>query len=117
MPLRRNGDRGPALPADAPVDLTSIVNIANCGTASPCGGVPRWQLFAYGPLRDLAPPGAADSPFYIVALVSGGDTESGAPLVTIRAEAFGPSGAYQAFEVTVSRTDAGETLVMRSVFA
>jgi hypothetical protein len=106
-----------ALPTDAPVDLTSIVNIANCNTPAPCGGVPRWQLFAYGPLRDLAPPGASDSPFYIVALVSGGQTESGAPLVTVRAEAYGPRGAYQALEVTVSRTQAGETVVVRSVFA
>jgi hypothetical protein len=85
-----------ALPTDAPVDLTAIVNIANCNAPAPCGGVARWQLFAYGPLRDLAPPGASDSPFYIVAFVSGGQTESGAPLVTIRAEAFGPKGAYQA---------------------
>ncbi len=105
-----------ALPTDAPVDLTAIVNIANCNAAAPCGGVPRWQLFAYGPLRDLAPPGASDSPFYIVAFVSGGQTESGAPLVTIRAEAFGPRGAYQALEVTLSRTDAGEAVVVRNVF-
>jgi hypothetical protein len=105
-----------ALPADAPVDLTAIVNIANCGTAAPCAGAPRWQLFAYGPLRGLAPPGASDSPFYIVALVSGGQTASGAPLVTIRGEAFGPSGASQALEITLSRTDAGEAVVVRTVF-
>ena len=66
-----------ALPMDAPVDLTSIVNIANCNTPAPCGGVPRWQLFACGPLRDVAPPGASDSPFYIVALISGGQTGIG----------------------------------------
>ena len=41
-----------ALPTDAPVDLTAIVNMANCNAPAPCGGVPRWQLFAYGPLRD-----------------------------------------------------------------
>jgi hypothetical protein len=105
-----------ALPTDAPVDLTVIVNIVNCNAPAPCGGVPRWQLFAYGPLRDLAPPGASDSPFYIVAFVAGGQTESGAPLVTIRAEAFGPRGAYQALEVALSRTDAGEALVVRNVF-
>ena len=106
-----------ALPLDAPVELTSIVNIANCNTPAPCGGVPRWQLFAYGPLRDVAPPGASDSPFYIVSLISGGHTESGALLVTIRAQAFGPRGACQALEVTVSRSDAGEVIVVRSVFA
>ena len=93
------------------------MNIANCGTPSPCGGAPRWQLFAYGPLRDLAPPGASNSPFYIVVFVSGGQTDSGDPLVTVRAQAFGPSGAYQALEITVSRTGAGEALVVRSVFA
>ena len=82
---RRRAGGVRALPTDAPVDLTAIVNIANCNAPAPCGGAPRWQLFAYGPLRDLAPPGASDSPFYIVAFVSGGQTESGAPLVTIRA--------------------------------
>ena len=108
------GVRG--LPTDAPVDLTAVVNIANCGAPAPCVDAARWQLFAYGPLRALAPSGASDLPFYIVALVSGGQTESGAPLVTIRGEAFGPSGAYQALEVTLSRTDAGEAVVVRTVF-
>ena len=101
---------------DLPVDLTSILNIANCNTPRHAAA-PRWQLFACGPLRDVAPPGASDSPFYIVALISGGHTESGALLATIRAQAFGPRGAHQALEVTVSRTDAGAVIVMRSVFA
>ena len=104
------------LPTDAPVDLTAVVNIANCGAPAPCVDAPRWQLFAYGPFGLWRPRGASDLPFYIVALVSGGQTESGAPLVTIRGEAFGPSGAYQALEVTLSRTDAGEAVVVRTVF-
>jgi Tfp pilus assembly protein PilX len=105
------------LPTDAPVDLTAILNLANCSAPAPCTGAPRWQLFAYGALRDLAAQGLADSPFYIVALVSGGQTSSGEPLVTIRAEAFGPRGAHQAVEITVSRTPSGEVVVLRTVLA
>ena len=106
-----------ALPTDAPVNLTAVLNLANCNAPTPCGGVPRWQLFAYGPLRDLVVRGPADSPFYIIALVSGGQTGAGEPLVTIRAEAFGPKGAHQALEVTVSRTFTGQVVVHRTVLA
>ena len=79
-----------ALPTDAPVDLTALRNMANCGAPAPCVDAPRWQLFAYGPLGDFWRPGASDSPFYIVALVSGGQTIGGELLVTIQGEAFGP---------------------------
>ena len=106
-----------AFPTDVPVDPSAVLNLANCNAPAPCGGVPRWQLFAYGPLRDLLAPGASDSPFYVVALVAGGQTASGEPLVTIRAEAFGPRGSHQAVEVMVSRTSAGQVVVVRTVFA
>jgi hypothetical protein len=107
-----DGVRG--LPSDAPVNLTAIANLANCGLAAFCAGPPRWHLFAYGPLRDFA--AAADSPFYIVAFVQGAETESGVPLVTIRAEAFGPRSSHQAIELTVSRSSEGGAVVLRTVF-
>jgi hypothetical protein len=106
-----------ALPADAPVDLTAVLNLANCSAPAPCGGVPRWQLFAYGPLRDLGTRRAPDSSFYVVVLVSGGHSASGEPLALLRAEAFGPRGARQAIEVTIVRTRAGGAVVQRTVFA
>ena len=104
-----------SLPGDAPVNLTVIANLANCAGPAPCGGVPRWQLFAYGPLSDaIASP---DSPFYVVALITGGQTPAGEPLVTIRAEAFGPKGAHHAIEVTLGRSASGDAVVLRTVFA
>jgi hypothetical protein len=71
-------------------------------------------LFAYGPLRDFVR--ASDSPFYVVAFVRGAQTDSGAPLVTIRAESFGPRSAHQTIEVTVSRSPDGQAVVLRTAF-
>jgi hypothetical protein len=105
-----------ALPLDAPVDLTAVLNQANCNSPAPCAAAPVWQLFAYGPLRDLLTGGTFDSPFYIVALVSGSETATGEPLITVRAEAFGPKGAHQALQVTVVRTSAAQVVVVRTVF-
>jgi len=104
-----------SLPGDAPVNLSAIANLANCAAPAPCGGVPRWQLFAYGPLRDVL--ASLDSPFYVVALITGGQTAAGEPLVTVRAEAFGPKGAHQAIEVTLGRSASGDAVVLRTVFA
>ena len=104
-----------SLPGDAPINLTAIADLANCAVPSPCGGVPRWQLFAYGPLRDAL--ASLDSPFYVVALITGGQTAAGEPLVTIRAEAFGPKGAHHAIEVTLGRSANGDAVVLRTVFA
>jgi hypothetical protein len=104
------------LPTGAPVNLTEVFNLANCGVPTPCGGVPRWQLFAYGPVRNLLSAGSLESPFYIAALVGNPvQTADGALAVTIRGEAFGPRGAHQAVAVTLSRSVAGETHVLRLV--
>ena len=103
-----------SLPSDVPVNLTAIANLANCGLPTPCAGPPRWHLFAHGPLRDFT--AAADSPFYVLAFVQGAETESGVPVVVIRAEAFGPRSAHQAIELTLSRSPEGAAIVLRTVF-
>ena len=103
-----------ALPSDAPVNLAAIANLAHCGGPAPCAGPPRWHLFAHGPLRDFT--AAADSPFYVLAFVQGAETESGVPVVVIRAEAFGPRSAHQAIELTLSRSPEGAVIVLRTVF-
>lgn len=104
------------LPTGSPVNLTEVFNVANCGVPTPCGAVPRWQLFAYGPVGDLLPAGALESPFYIAALVGGAaQTQDGGLVVTVRGEAFGPRGTHHAIDVTVSRTAGGETQVLRTV--
>jgi hypothetical protein len=97
------------------VDLTQIVNIANCQKIVPCSpselaavtadrpwgaNNPQWRLYAYGLLRDMLTPGTIDSPYYVLLLVGNG------PLATqlaVRAEAFGGHGAHAVVEVTAGR--------------
>ena len=103
-------------PIGLPVNLTEVFNLANCGVPTPCGCVPRWQLFAFGPVRDLLPGGGLESPFYVAALVGAvAPAEDGGLVVTIRGEAFGPRGTHHAVDVTVSRTAGGDTQVRRTV--
>jgi hypothetical protein len=94
------------LPAGVSLDLTAIENIANCEAPAPCGGVPRWRLFAYGPLPGLLP-AAADSPYYAVALVAPATADEGSPAINIRGEAFGPRGAYRGLELTLTEISPG----------
>jgi hypothetical protein len=117
--LSRLVDGAPAglrtMPIDAPVDLTAIRNVANCGTRAPCAAFPRWQLFAFGPLRELLPT-AGDSPFYVVALIARADDGPGGPAVSIRGEAFGLRGAYRAIELRATRIGADRTNIGHTRF-
>lgn len=124
---------GPRELADgSAIDLTQVVSMANCEKPAPCTDAdmdvvtddrpwgannPRWKLFAYGWLRDVLPPGAIDSPFYVVLMVGDDPAENdndpttdgrdaanpGSGVVALRAEAFGP-GAHRTVELTVART-------------
>jgi hypothetical protein len=114
------------------IDLAEVVNRANCGKVGICSGAemdavtterpwgannPRWQLYAYGQLRDLAPAGTIDSPYYVVVLIGDDPAENdgnplqdgagtgnpGAGVVAVRAEALGPRGARKVIELTVAR--------------
>lgn len=88
---------------------------------------PRYRLFAWGPVNDMNPTPTLNSPFYVVVWISddGAETDSdpsvdGAPAVapwtanpgsgvlSLRAEAFGPSGAHRVIEATIARTDSTE---------
>jgi hypothetical protein len=84
---------------------------------------PKWQLFAWGPLRDMLPNDQIDSPMYVAVWVAddpadGADGVNGAvdgnPLLdtngtlTLHAEAIGPSGTRKVVEVTVARTSSTE---------
>jgi Tfp pilus assembly protein PilX len=98
------------------IDLTQVVNTANCGKPSGCSAAdltanatgdrpwgvnnPVWRLYAYGRLADLAPAGTGDSIFYVVAMVG-----SGVDVLALRAEAFGPRGAHKVVELTVARAE------------
>jgi hypothetical protein len=91
---------------------------------------PRFRLFAWGPVNDLNPTATLNSPFYIAVWIGddgaendddpgtdGGpvsaawvdmDHNGGAGVLTLRAEAFGPSGAHRVIETTIARTDSTE---------
>ena len=129
---------GPRTMSDgSTIDLTEVVNFANCGKRSACkasdltgnatgdrpwaANNPVWQLYAYGLLADMSPK-TIDSPFYVILMVADDPSENdglplqdglvdenpGAGVLALRAEAFGPRGAHKAIEVTVSRTDTME---------
>ncbi len=85
------------------------------------GNNPRWSLFAWGPLSAMVPGTEIDSHMYVAVWVAddpadGSDTETrdNNPLVdsngvlTLHAEAYGPSGTRKVLEVTVARTSSTE---------
>jgi hypothetical protein len=113
------------------LDLTEVVNLANCQKTVACSNAamdavsedrpwglnnPRWALFAFGPLRALLPAGAASTPQYIVVMAGddpgevdndpardGAAGTPGAGILALRAEAFGQGGAHKVVELTVAR--------------
>jgi hypothetical protein len=130
------------LPDGSALNLTEVVNMANCGTLTDCTdgqmnaatldrpwGVnnPRWKLYAYGPLRDLLSD-SIRSWCYVVVLVAddqsdddanpsldgSGANNPGRGIVVLRADAFGPRRSHRGVEATVMRVPApgGTTRVL-----
>ena len=104
----------------ATIDLTEVVNLANCEKRAACSqsdiveatqdrpwgtNNPDWKLYAYAPLGDVLAGVSVDSHFYVVLLVGSGPT---ANLIAVRAEAFGPQGAHAIVEAIAGRTPAVE---------
>lgn len=127
-----SGDR--VLPNGRHINLGEILNVANCGHTQACTvdemntstrdrpwglNNPRYQLYAYGPISDLLPTDTINSQFYVVVMVGDDASENdndptkdgstqdnpGSGVLTLRAEAFGPNGAYASVETTVARTE------------
>jgi hypothetical protein len=127
------GVRG--VPGGGVVDLSALTNRLNCGKSSNCTneqmvansrerpwGVnnPRWQLYAYGPMPQLAQ-WLRPEPCYLVVWVADdgreddGDPlsdaaagESGHGIVRVHAETFGFGGANRAIEAELGRACRGE---------
>lgn len=128
------------LPDGSTLDLTHVVNLANCRRTTACTDAqmdavtserpwgtdnPRWRLLAYGPLRDMLPPGAISSQLYVVVLVADNQAENdgnpsidgsdesnpGSGRIELRGEAFGPRSAHRGVEATVARTPSGVRVV------
>jgi hypothetical protein len=124
------------LPDGSSLDLTQVLNLANCQKTTACTASdmeaitadrpwgpdnPRWQLYAYGRVSDLIP-SATGSSSYVVVLAGDDPSENdgnplqdgtsqanpGSGVLALRAEAFGPRGAHKVIELTVARTDANE---------
>ena len=117
------------------IDLAHVVNLANCAKRTTCSDAetaattqarpwgannPRWQLYAYGRLDDLAAGEPLASPYYVVAMVADDGSENdgeprrdgvpfgalpnpGKDVMLVRGEALGPRGAQRAVEVVLSR--------------
>jgi hypothetical protein len=98
------------------IDLSQVVNMANCQRGSACSPAdlveatsdrpwgannPEWKLYAYGPLQAVLAGAAVDSRFYVLLLVGQGPAPN---LLAVRAEAFGPRGAHAIVEATAGRT-------------
>lgn len=120
-----------ALPGGGTLDLAQMTNQLNCGRSSNCttaqmnansrerpwgSNNPRWQLFAYGPMQQIAPL-ARPAPCYLaVWIADDGREQDGDPLadeanalqpghgiVRLHAEAFGVAGSRRAIEAELSR--------------
>ena len=127
------------LPDGSSIDLDQQLNLANCQKATSCtiaemnaataerpwgANNPRWRLLAHAPLNALLPGATLSSPYYAIVLVGDDPAETdndptvdgadpgnpGSGIIAIRAEAFGPRGAFSAIELTLSRpADAGDS--------
>lgn len=128
------------LPGGSVLDLMQVRNLANCQKTTSCSASemdassadrlwgpnnPRWQLFLYGWLRDVAGPDAVKSPYYLVVLLGDDPSETdndpsrdsqspepGAGVVVLRSHAFGPRGVRKTIEVTISRSSSGHVRVI-----
>ena len=76
---------------------------------------PAWRLFSYGKLRDMLPNNVIDSQMYIAVWLAddpadgdGDPTQDTNGVLTVHAEAYGPSGTRKTIEVTVARTSTTE---------
>jgi hypothetical protein len=126
-----NGDR---------IDLTRLLNLANCRKPTPCSdgemtlvtaerprgaNNPRWQLFAYGSLTAANPGVVTDSLCYVVVMVGDDPSETddnplvdatpgdpGAGMLALHAEAFGPRSTHKTVELTAGRTGSGRVGVL-----
>jgi hypothetical protein len=112
------------LPDGSAIDLSQIVNLANCERTVSCSDAemnavtpdrpwaaanPRWVLTGYGPLGGPFTAGAVNSTVYVVVLVAAGPGPWTPPTETLalRAEAFGSRGGHKVVEAAVTRTEAG----------
>lgn len=119
------------LAGDSSIDLTVETNQLNCGRATACTAAqltansrarpwgannPRWQLYAYGPLKNLSQLIRPVNCYLVVWVADDGRETDGDPtadaaaegepghgIVRVRAEVFGRAGSRRAIEAEVAR--------------
>ena len=119
------------IPGGGTVDLSLVTNILNCGSSTNCtpaqmdansrerpwgANNPRWQLFAFGPMRQFAPLLRPALCYLAVWIADDGRERDGDPLtdaievdepgygiVRIHAEVFGAGGSRRAIEAELAR--------------
>jgi hypothetical protein len=126
------------------IDLAEVLSDINCRTVGICSDAamdaitaerpwgannPRWQPFAWGYLKELAPAVTMTSPFYVMVMVADDPSECddnplvdggamvscppsakanpGAGVIAVRAEVFGPFASHRAVELTLGHADNG----------
>jgi hypothetical protein len=133
-----------SMPDGSALDLDAVVGLVNCGRTRACtsgemdavsarrpwgANNPRWQLYAYGWLRDTAAEVSIESACYVVVLVGDDPAENdgnplqdgadagnpGAGVIALHAEARCLRGARKAIELTFSRTAGPRLLSWREV--
>ena len=138
------------LPDGTKLNLRQATNVLNCASLADCDAAamsqlsderpwgqnnPRWKLYAHGPMVEMLPTEAINSPFYVVVWVADDASESdndplkdgeptpncnapqndpnacinpGRGVISMRAQAYGPGGVQRTIEVTLARTDTTE---------
>ena len=122
-PSARNSAEATALVRCGKTSCT-VADLAASTPERPWGANnPRWQLFAWGPVANMSPSGAANSRIYVAAWVADdpsendgnplvdGDSSAGANpgrgMVVVLAHAYGPAGVRRVIEATVARAGGG----------
>ena len=118
------------MPSGGTVDLGGATNMINCGKTASCTNAEmdamtaarpygpnnaRWKLFAYAPLSQVIETGTVLSDMYVTVWIGDDPAEADNNaladtngVLLMRAQAFGPAGAINTIEVTLSRTNSTE---------
>ena len=108
----------PAMPSNQLMDLTALtaeIQAASDATATFGANNPKWKLFAYGRLSEMAAANMINTDEYVVVWISDdpadGDGDAQADtngVLTVLAQAIGQQGGSRTVEVTIAKTDSTE---------
>jgi hypothetical protein len=123
-----------AIPGGGAIDLTASTNNLNCGRPTACTAAqmnansrerpwgannPRWRLYAFGPMEQLAQWSRPPACYLVVWIADDGREEDGDPLadaseeepgyeiVRVHAEVFGQAGSRRVIEAELARACRG----------